>query len=175
MPHHTRKARAEDVVRATRLPWTVLRPAAYHQNLLGAALRGRIAVPHDLDAPFTNVDLGDVAEVAARALTGEFPAGGTHELAGPETLSVGALAEVATDVLGRPVHAEQVPLEDWATGPAAALPDQARADLTAMFRAYDAAGLVGRSDELTQLLGRTPTSWAQVLREADTTTERSTT
>ena len=86
-----------------------------------------------------------------------------------------ALAEVATDVLGRPVHAEQVTLEDWATGPAAALPDQARADLTAMFRAYDAAGLVGRSDELTELLGRTPTSWAQVLREADTTTERSTT
>jgi hypothetical protein len=44
-----------------------------------------------------------------------------------------------------------------------------------MFAAYDAAGLVGRSDELTRLLGRTPTSWAQALREADTTTERSTT
>ena len=144
-----RKARAEEVVRATGLPWTVLRPAAYHQNLLGAALAGRIAVPYDLDAPFTNVDLGDVAEVAAEALTGALPAGGTHELAGPETLSVRALAEVATDVLGRPVHAEQVTLEDWATGPAAALPDQARADLTAMFRAYDAAVSWAGSDELT--------------------------
>ena len=175
MPHHTRKARAEDVVRATRLPWTVLRPAAYHQNLLGAALRGRIAVPHDLDAPFTNVDLGDVAEVAARALTGALPAGGTHELAGPETLSVRALAEVATDVLGRPVHAEQVPLEDWATGPAAASRTRPGPISPRCSGPYDAAGLVGRSDELTQLLGRTPTSWAQVLREADTTTERSTT
>ena len=36
-----------------------------------------------------------------------------------------------------------------------------------MFRAYDAAGLVGRSDEPTRMLGRTPTTWAQVLREAD--------
>ena len=175
MPHHARKARAEDVVRASPLPWTVLRPAAYHQNLLGAALRGRIAVPHDLDAPFTNVDLGDVAEVAAQALTGAAPAGGTHELAGPETLSVRALAAVATDVLGRPVHAERVTLADWAAGPAAALPEQARADLVAMFRAYDATGLVGRSDELTELLGRTPTTWAQLLVEPDTTTERSTT
>ena len=175
MPHHARKARAEVVVRDARLPWTVLRPAAYHQNLLGAALRGRIAVPHDLDAPFTNVDLGDVAEVAAQALTGALPAGGTHELAGPETLSVRALAEVATDVLGRPVHAEQVTLADWAAGPAAALPERARADLVAMFLAYDATGLVGRSDELTELLGRTPTTWAQLLVEPDTTTERSTT
>ena len=59
--------------RHPRCPWTVLRPAAYHQNLLGAALRGRIAVPYALDAPFTNVDLGDVAEVAAQALTGALP------------------------------------------------------------------------------------------------------
>ena len=86
-----------------------------------------------------------------------------------------ALAAVATDVLGRPVHAERVTLADWAAGPAAALPEQARADLVAMFRAYDATGLVGRSDELTELLGRTPTTWAQLLVEPDTTTERSTT
>ena len=86
-----------------------------------------------------------------------------------------AQADVATDVLGRPVRAEQVTLADWAAGPAAALPEQARADLMAMFRAYDTAGLVGRSDELTQLLGRTPTTWAQVLVQPDTTTERSTT
>jgi hypothetical protein len=34
---------------------------------------------------------------------------------------------------------------------------------------------VGRSDELTAMLGGTPTSRAQVLRAADTTTERSAT
>ena len=32
---------------------TVLRPAAYHQNLLGQARSGMLAVPYSLDAPFT--------------------------------------------------------------------------------------------------------------------------
>ena len=43
----------------------MLRPAAYHQNLVDAAHAGRLPVPYSLDAPFTNVDLDDVAEVAA--------------------------------------------------------------------------------------------------------------
>ena len=68
MPHHLRKADAEAVVRAGLPAWTILQPAAYLQNLLGAALAGRIEVPYSLDAPFTNVDLADVAEVAARVL-----------------------------------------------------------------------------------------------------------
>ena len=71
MPHHLRKAEAETVLRAAlgeRL--TVLRPAAYHQNLAGQAHAGMLRVPYSLDAPFTNVDLADVAEVAADALGG---------------------------------------------------------------------------------------------------------
>ena len=54
MPHHLRKAEAEHVVRSLLPGATVLRPAAYHQNLLDAARSGRVAVPYSLDAPFTN-------------------------------------------------------------------------------------------------------------------------
>ena len=78
MPHHLRKAAAEEVVRAGDPCWAVLQPAAYQQSLLAAALAGRIEVPYSLDAPFTNVDLEDVAEVAftfaafpSNALTGQ--------------------------------------------------------------------------------------------------------
>ena len=62
MPHHLRKAEAEALLReALGERLTVLRPAAYHQNLLGQARSGMLAVPYSLDAPFTNVDLDDVA------------------------------------------------------------------------------------------------------------------
>ncbi|MFM6851959.1 MAG: SDR family oxidoreductase [Terrabacter sp.] len=164
MPHHLRKAEAERVVRAALPGATVLRPAAYHQNLVEAARSGHVAVPYSLDAPFTNVDLDDVAEVAALVLTRHGHEGLTCELAGPEVLSVREQATVAADVLGHPVTAEHLPLDAWSAGPGADLPEQARADLLAMFTAYDREGLVGEPDTLRRLLGREPRTWADCLR-----------
>jgi len=163
MPHHLRKARAEEVLRAAlgdRL--TVLRPAAYHQNLLDQALAGVMRVPYSLDAPFTNVDLDDVAQVAADALTDARP-GRTLELAGPQVLTTRQLAEEAGVVLGRPVRVTRIPLSEWLAGPGAALSEQARHDLAAMFAAYDEDGLVGDPGVLPALLGRPATSWQDLV------------
>jgi uncharacterized protein YbjT (DUF2867 family) len=153
MPHHVRKGEAEAVVRSLHSTATVLRPAAYHQNLLGAALAGRIAVPYSLDAPFTNVDLDDVAEAAALVLTQPGHEGAAYELAGPEVLTVRELATTAGTVLGRPVEARRTP-DDEVGGPP---------DLVAMFRAYDRDGFVGDPSGLRLLLRREPTTWRDVL------------
>ena len=164
MPHHLRKAEAEEVVR-TYLPGaTVLRPAAYHQNLVGAAVAGRLAVPYSLDVPFTNVDLDDVAEAAATVLTRPGHEGLTYDVAGPEVLSVREQAHVATEVLGHPVEAVRMELSEWVAGAGASLTPQARDDLLAMFGAYDRSGLVGDPTTLRRLLGREPRSWADTLR-----------
>ncbi|MDT0213404.1 NmrA family NAD(P)-binding protein [Rothia sp. ARF10] len=166
MPHHVRKGEAERVVRGVLPSATVLRPAAYHQNLVDAALAGRIAVPYSVDTPFTNVDLDDVAEIGARVLTEDGHDGATHELAGPERLSVREMAEVASEVLGRAVGAAAVPLREWVDGAGAALSEQGRDDLTAMFRSYDREGLVGDPSDLRALLGREPRTWREVLMRA---------
>ena len=159
MPHHLRKAEAEALLReALGSRVTVLRPAAYHQNLVGQARAGLLSVPYSLDAPFTNVDLDDVAAVAADALGGAH-AGATLELAGPEVLSVREMAEQAAAALGRPVRASRMPLPEWATGPGAGLGDQVRGDLLAMFAAYDTDGLVGDTNALAGLLGRPAARW----------------
>lgn len=169
MPHHLRKARAEEVVRTGGVPWTVLRPAAYHQNLVPAALAGEIAVPYSLDSPFTNVDLGDVARVAATVLAEDRHEGAVYDLAGPEVLTVREMAAEASRALGRPVTARQVSREGWLAGPGAALPESARADLLAMFASYDREGLVGGSAWLWALLGHLPTTWAQAVAAARNT------
>ena len=163
MPHHLRKADAEEVVRAGASAWTVLQPAAYHQNLLSAALGGRIEVPYSLDARFTNVDLADIAEVAALALTEPGHECATYELAGSELTTVRGLAAVASEVLGRAVVAVESDRASWAAGPGAVLGAQARADMLAMFAAYDVRGLAGNPRVLTMLLGRPPTPWRDVL------------
>jgi uncharacterized protein YbjT (DUF2867 family) len=176
MPHHLRKAEAEKVVRAHLPGATVLRPAAYHQNLVGAALAGRLEVPYSLDSPFTNVDLADVAEVAATVLTRPGHEGVTYDLAGPEVLSVRDQAAVAADVLGHHVEAVRVQLSGWVAGPGASLTPQARGDLLAMFASYDRGGLVGDASTLRRLLGRDPRSWAETLRlESDSIKQSSNT
>jgi uncharacterized protein YbjT (DUF2867 family) len=166
MPHHERKAEAEKVIRARLGAATVLRPAAYAQNLLDAALSGRMAVPYSIDAPFTNVDLDDVAEVAALVLTEVGHEGATYELCGPQALSVREQASIASDVLGRSVAASWISLEEWASGAGSTMPEQARDDLLAMFRAYDRVGLTGGAADLERLLGRPATPWSVTVARA---------
>lgn len=163
MPHHLRKGEAEKVIRARLETATILRPAAYAQNLEDAARGGTIEVPYSLDTPFTNVDLDDIAEVAALVLTEDGHAGATYELTGPESLTVREMAEVAADALGHPVAAMTQPLNAWIAGPGAGLSEQARDDLVSMFRSYDRDGLVGDPAMLRGLLGREPHTWHDVL------------
>lgn len=163
MPHHVRKGEAERAIRARLETATILRPAAYAQNLEAAARGGRIEVPYSLDTPFTNVDLDDVAEVAARVLTEAGHTGAAYDLAGPERLTVREQAEVASAALGHNVAAVSQPLEDWVAGPGAALPERARDDLVAMFRTYDRQGLVGDPATLGSLLQREPRTWRETL------------
>ena len=117
-------------------------------------------MPYSPDAPFTTVDLADVAEVAADALTGHH-LGVTLDLAGPEVLTTREMAEQAASALGRPVMVRHTSVAEWVAGPGAALPGSARDALVAMFRAYDESGLVGDPAPLAAALGRPPTTWLQ--------------
>ncbi|WP_377644243.1 SDR family oxidoreductase [Oryzobacter terrae] len=167
MPHHTRKLAAESVLREG-LPGglVVLRPSAYHQNLLPQVLDGEVVLPYGADAPFTTVDLEDVAEAAAVVLLDTAHAGEVHDLCGPEVLTTRRMVELATEVLGRGVRLREIGIDAWRNGPGAALPVEARDVLAAMFTAYDDGGLVGDATALTTLLaatGRRPTTWARAL------------
>lgn len=163
MAHHLRKDEAEQVLCRLRPDAVVLRPCAYQQNLLGAALAGHLEVPYRLTAPFSLVDLDDVAEVAAKALGGHLAPGSSHDLGGPEALTVTELARRAAQTLGRPVTAATITAEQWLAGPGASLTGSSVRDLLAMFAAYDQTGFTTDPAPLTHLLGRTPTTWTQLL------------
>lgn len=157
MPHHVRKAEAEAWLHTTDLDWTILQPAAYHQNLAGGARRGRLAVPYSLEARFTTVDLADVGEAVAEVVARDL-VHATLELAGPETLTVQEMADRAAAALGHPVTAERVPPPEG--------DDRETRELRAMFDHYDRFGFTGSAFTLRALLGREPTTWA-----ASTTTK----
>jgi NAD(P)H dehydrogenase (quinone) len=91
MPHHWEKMRVEAMLLATNFDLTILQPAAYMQNIVGAwrgiVEDGVFRVPYPADTRLSLVDLADVAEVAARVLTEDGHDGATYELVGTAPLS----------------------------------------------------------------------------------------
>jgi NAD(P)H dehydrogenase (quinone) len=158
MPHHVGKQRVEEAIIESQLRWTILQPAPYIQNLASAS-DGVLRIAYRATAPFSFVDLMDVAEAAANVLTSQTFEAGIFELAGPDILSV---SDVASALGARVVS---VGVDSWE---AAALADgmarETARGLAAMFRHYDAHGLVGNPASLTLLLGRPPTPALTALR-----------
>lgn len=168
MPHHADKGRVEEELVGSGLDWTILQPNAYLQNLAGYldALRGgRYEVPYATDSALAMVDLGDVAEVAARCLTDRVGVHATFELSGPAEVTPTDVARVAGDLLDREVTAARLDPDAWATTAGADLPDGTRTRLLAMFRDYDAHGSPGDPTVLTALLGRPPRDLRAVLAD----------
>ncbi len=165
MPHHTDKARAEEVVIDSGLDWTVLQPNAYLQNLAAyvpALLAGLLRLPYDPTVRSAMVDLADVAEVAARVVLDGLAHHGTLELSGPDEVSGDDIARLAGRLLGRDVVAERIDPEAFVVG--AGIPDRDRQRrLLAMLRHYDRHGSPGDSTVLRALLGRAPGTLEGVL------------
>ncbi|MFF5229828.1 NAD(P)H-binding protein [Dactylosporangium sp. NPDC000521] len=106
LPHYRGKLRVARRVAAARRRPTVLGVANYFQNddvVRDEILDGRYPLPTHRSG-VNRVDLRDVGEVAARALTDDtFPVG-TYALAGPESVSGARAAQVWSEALGRPVR-----------------------------------------------------------------------
>jgi len=165
MPHHWGKLRVEEHLFESGLPYTILQPAAYMQNVLAGwnsiEEYGVYRVPYPLETRLGMVDLEDVAAAAAGVLTQPGHQGATYELAGAEALTQTDVAGILSSALERTVRAEAVPLDVWETGARqAGLGDYQVETLIKMFRYYGSYGLWGNPNVLGWLLGRPPTTLA---------------
>ncbi len=171
MPHHWNKHLVEDLIFKTRLPYTILQPCVYMQNVLGywkqITSQGLYAVPYGTETCMSLVDLDDVAQVAADALVGPGHFYATYELSGPEPLTQTYAAEVLSQELGLPVRAEALSLLDWdRQARANGMDDYARETLMKMFVYYDRYGLTGNPSVLAWLLKRQPTTFREFVRRS---------
>lgn len=161
MPHHWQKMLTEDRVFASGIPFTILQPTAYMQNLLAywPTIRqaGRYVVPYPVATRLSLVDVRDVAAVAARVLTEPGHVGATYELVGTMSLTQTEVAAMMAAQLGQRVEAQELPLAIWETQARAnGLPAYAVETLGKMFSYYAEYGLVGNPNVLRWLLGREP-------------------
>jgi len=164
MPHHWNKLRVEEALFESQLPYAILQPSPYMQNVFGSwqgiVEKGVYIVPYSVSCRLSMVDLEDVAQAAANVLTEPGHLGATYELAGPEVLTPSQIAEVLSTRLKRPVHAEQIAFDAWARqAQASGMRTHKIEALLTMFHYYDRYGLWGNSRVLEQLIRRAPTTF----------------
>jgi len=161
MPHHWAKLRVEEMIFQSGIPFTILQPAPYMQNLQagwkGITEEGVLRVPYAVDSKFSFVDLKDVAQAATIVLMEKDHKNAVYELAGTLPTTHREVAGMFSRALKREIRAEREEMETWKSR-AAGLSAYAMENLIRMFEYYDAWGLAGNTKVLQWLLGKEPAS-----------------
>ncbi len=168
MPHHWLKMRVEEKIIQSGLPYTILQPTAYMQNILNSFKRikenGVYEVPYDIYSNNNLVDLLDVAEIASKVIieTGHF--GATYELVGTCNINPIEIAAELAIQMNIAVRAEKFNLKDWKeSAEKSGLATYSIDALLKMFSYYEKFNFQGSRKVLEFLLGRKPTSFSTFL------------
>jgi uncharacterized protein YbjT (DUF2867 family) len=165
VPHFASKLAVERALRDGDVPFTILRPGYYFQNDLNLKTvlteAGLYPMPIGT-AGIAAVDMRDIAEAAAVALTTDGHDGQAYDLVGPGLLSGPSVAALWSELLGRPVRYPGEDFDQWEQQTRTNAPGWAAHDLRMMFQGYVERGFASTQAEverLTKLLGRAPHSY----------------
>jgi uncharacterized protein YbjT (DUF2867 family) len=114
MELHRMKHAAEEHLRASGAPWTIVRATAFLETWIGlldqtAGRSGRPLVFGKGDNPINFVSVTEVAELLERAVTDPATRGRTFEIGGPQNLSFNQLAAAVQRASGRHSEPRHVP------------------------------------------------------------------
>lgn len=167
-------ARSEQALRESGADWTIVRASFFAQNfsedfLADAVRDGFVAFPADEVAePFIDVD--DIADVAAAALTEDGHTDRVYEVTGPRLLTFPeAVAEIAA-ATGREIAYLPVTPQQFEAGAVeAGLPAEFAAALTGLFTEVLDGHNASLSDGVQRALGRPPRDFADYARQTAVT------
>ena len=108
------KCAAEDMLRASGLPWTIVRATAFMETWAAIMSRmlqssGKIVVFGRGDNPVNFVSATDVAALIARAVTDPGLRGQVMELGGPDNLTFNQVAAILQEATGRHAPVRHIP------------------------------------------------------------------
>jgi uncharacterized protein YbjT (DUF2867 family) len=172
VPHFAAKLAIENALREFDLPFTIVRPNYFFQNDLG--LRDVITkagvYPMPLGATGVSaVDIRDIAEAAAIALTGSGHLGKTYNLNGPDILSGDKVASIWSKLLGKQIRYTGHDMDGFEEEMRKNSPPWAAFDIRMMFQGYLERGFTaenGDVEALTTLLGHAPRRYEDFAKEA---------
>ena len=175
VPHFVAKLAIESALRAFAVPFTVIRPNYFFQNdvLLKDPLTKAGIYPTPIGpVGISAVDIRDIAEAAAIALTTDGHLGKTYNLNGPETLSGPMMASIWSRQLGKEVRYTGGDLDAFEEQLRKQAPPWLAFEIRMMFQGYHERGFVaevGDVEALTALLGHAPRRYEDFALETATT------
>jgi uncharacterized protein YbjT (DUF2867 family) len=172
VPHFASKLAIENALHEFDLPFTIIRPNYFYQNDL--TLKDPITKAGVYPIPLgtigiSAVDVRDIAEAAATALTSNGHLGKTYNLNGPDILSGDAVASIWTEVLGKRIRYGGHDMDAFEEGMRKTSPSWAAFDLRMMFQGYLERGFTSENDDievLTKLIGHRPRRYRDFAKEA---------
>jgi uncharacterized protein YbjT (DUF2867 family) len=171
LPHFGAKLSVEAALKVSGLPFTILRPNNFFQNdtRYKDVMLAYGAYPQPFgDVGLSRVDVRDIAEAAAIALTTGAADGETINLVGPDVLTATATAATWGGVLGRKIAYGGNDLDAWEKQSLAFLPAWMVFDFRLMYAFFQEKGLKASPEDLarlTALLGHPPRRFEEFAAE----------
>ena len=171
VPHFASKLAIESALREFNVPFTIIRPNYFIQNdaTLKDALTKTGIYPMPLgQVGISAVDIRDIAEAAAIALTSDGHFGKTYNLNGPEVLSGPKIASIWSGLLGKEIRYLGDDMDAFEEQMRLKAPSWSAFDIRMMFEGYLERGFVaedGDLETLTKLLGHPPRRYEDFVKE----------
>lgn len=171
LPHFGSKVAVEAAIKSSDIPYTILRPNHFYQNdtLFKDVLLQYGVYPQPIgDVGLSRVDVRDIADAAAAALTTGEHDGQTYNIVGPDVHTGQSTAEVWSQVLGKPIEYGGNDLDAWEQQFLQFMPAWMVFDFRLMFAFFQENGLKATSADIerqTELTGHAPRSFEDFARE----------
>jgi uncharacterized protein YbjT (DUF2867 family) len=171
VPHFASKLAVENALREFDVPFTIIRPNYFSQNdaTLKDALTKVGIYPMPLgQVGISAVDIRDIAEATAIALTSGGHLGKTYNLNGPEVLSGPKMASIWSGLLGKEIRYSGDDMDEFEEQMRKLTPSWSAFDIRMMFQGYLERGFAAEAGDvgtLTELLGHTPRRYEDFAKE----------
>ncbi len=159
----------EEHLRKSGLPWTMVRPTFFMQLFLafskGIRETGTIKLPTG-SGTVAATDVRDVGAFISHVLGSDGHINKSYDVTGPQLLDFNQIAQIFTDVLGKPVSFVDEPIEEFRSRFAKIQPSPWRVDAVCKEFQGIAAGIIDHTTAtFAEIMGRQPTPLSQFIED----------
>ncbi|MGD8426704.1 MAG: NmrA family NAD(P)-binding protein [Balneolaceae bacterium] len=171
LPHFGAKLAIETAIKASGIPYTILRPNNFYQNdyWFKESLLKYNVYPQPLgNAGVSRVDVRDIAEAAAIALTSDKHHGKTYNMVGPNLITGESSAELWSSALKKIITYGGDNLDAWEKQALQYSPAWMVFDFKLMYSFFQLQGFKATREDIrreTALLGHEPRSYKDYVNE----------
>ena len=172
MPHHQKKQAVERTLVDSGIPYIIIQPAVFMQMLTPAIQSIKSGGPFVQKFYISNqskmsyVDMKDYAEAAAKMIASGAYTYGTYEFCSEGAYSRTDMENILSDLTGRRITSAFISDENFLEASHNTADSYQGKTLLTMFRHYNGSSFCGNAFTLTQILGRSPITIREYLKNA---------